>query len=262
MWICKQYIEKDEKGAYTNIRFPKGDKRMRIAICADEHVLVGNLRQALDISGVLPEDTEISEHDDGISLLSEHKKYPYDIVLLDIEMSGMIGLKTGHELRSMDKNVIILCVTSIESYAYESSRVEPFYYLMKPIDYSKVSEVLGKAIRKLKERNYVVDFSWKGKHYELKLSNIIYLENDWGNVKFITIDSRYMSADKLDEYDRILSPYGFLRCHRNYLINMSYIKSINTEEINTTFGHTVYMKKKKKQECLNAFNNYITKYKV
>jgi len=238
---------------------------MRIAICDDEPVFVESLRKLLEACDVFDEDVEVSEYTDGMSLLSGHTKCPYDIVLLDIEMESMTGLEAGQRLRSMDRNVLIIYITGFIKYALDSFRIEPFDYLLKPIDHAKMNDVLGRALKKLREKNYIVDFRRKDKHYALKVCDIVYLESRSRHITFYTHDRNGEDPKcigKLDEYERSLSPYGFLRCHQSYLINMSYIKCIDTKTITTTLGTTVDMSARKKQYCLNAFNEYITKYRV
>ena len=235
---------------------------MRIAICDDEAVLRESLRRALEAGDVLSEDTDVSEHSDGVSLLDAHTKSPYDIVLLDIEMDGMSGLEAGQRLRSMDRNVIIIYVTSFIKYALDSFKIEPFDYLLKPVDSDKINDVMSRAVKKYREQYFIVDFKWKDKHYALKVCDIVHLESDLRHITFVTEDNRYKCIGKLDEYERSLTPYGFLRCHQSYLMNMSFIKSINTQTITTSLGYTVPMSNRKKQYCLNAFNDYITKFRV
>jgi len=93
---------------------------MRIAICDDNVIHRDSLKSILTACSSLPEDTEIFEFSDGESLLDEHKREKHDVLFLDIEMEGMSGLETGHEIRSIDRNVIIIYLTSHEQYVFKS----------------------------------------------------------------------------------------------------------------------------------------------
>jgi len=235
---------------------------MRIAICDDEASLIEDLKKAVMASSAWDPDATVSGHADGESLLAEHERNPYDIVFLDIEMDGMTGLEAGHKMRSIDKNVIIIYVTSYIKYALDSFKIEPFDYLLKPVDSIKINDVMGRAAKKLREQRFVVDFRWRDKHYALRVFEIVHLESEHRHVTFVTKDNRYMCVGKLGDYERSLSPYGFLRCHQSYMVNMGYIKSINAKTITTSLDYKVLMSARKKQYCLNEFNKYITKHRI
>jgi len=235
---------------------------MRIAICDDEQIHRDNLKTVLAECTSMQEDAEIFEYPGGKSLIEEHRKNPHDILFLDIEMEGMTGLETGHEIRSKDRNVIIIYVTSHEKYVFKSFRIEPFDYILKPVDIEKVNDVLRRATAKYREQHHSIVITFKEQTYTLKVRDIIYLESNLRHIKFYTDNNMYMCLGKLDEYDKRLSQYGFLRCHQSFLINMGFIKSFNRDTVTTVNNVEISMSTRKKQDCLNAFNDYITRHMV
>ena len=137
-----------------------------------------------------------------------------------------------------------------------------FDYLMKPPNTTDINNLLKRAHSEYTEKRYIVNFKWQGLAYALEVSEIVYLEGYSRHVAFFTPDEKYKCVGKLDEYDMKLAPYGFLRCHQGFLVNMKYIKSIDKDRIKTTTGAFVEMSVRKRQECLQAFNNYLTRYRV
>ncbi|MCL2821449.1 MAG: LytTR family DNA-binding domain-containing protein [Oscillospiraceae bacterium] len=262
MWFNKHLIENDEKSSYTCNDELEGDKNLKIALCDDESIHRDTLKEALTVCGALPQETIITEFSNGKSLLEKHIECSHDIVFLDIEMEGLSGLETGQKLRDIDRNVIIIYLTSYKKYVFKSFKIEPFDYILKPINNSKICEVLTRAIKKHREQFYIVDFSWYDKSYTLKACDIVHIESDIRHVTFVTDNNKYKSVGKLDDYEKRLSPYGFLRCHQSFLINMNYVKSIESKSIITTLGGEIDMSARRKQDCLNAFNEFITRYKV
>jgi len=235
---------------------------MRIAICDDELFHREALKTALTGCVHLPEDASIIEYPGGRALINDHKKNPYNIIFLDIEMEDMSGLEAGQEIRRLDRNVIIIYLTGYDKYVFKSFRVEPFAYLIKPVDSSKIDDVMRRAVEKYKDLFYIVDFKWQDNSYALKVCDIVYLESRLRHVNFATENNVYKCVGKLVNFENRLLPYGFIRCHQSYLVNMSYIKCIEKDEITTTLGYSIDMSTRRKQECLNAFNNYITRYRV
>ena len=77
----------------------------------------------------------------------------------------------------------------------------------------------------------MVSFTFVGGKRTLKPENILYVQTDGHRNVFTVIEGNkktelklYM---KLDEIERILAPFGFVRCHRSLLVNMRYVKSIS-----------------------------------
>jgi len=262
MWFEKILLDKHEVSAYTLLGQPKGDNIMRIAICDDELTHRESLMAALADVETLSKDTVILDFSSGTVLLNSHMRCPFDIVFLDMEMDGMTGLETGQELRNVDRNVIIIYITGFEKYVFESFKIEPFDYILKPVGSVKIREVLCRALKKHREQYYIVDFKWHDKSYALRACDIVHVESNLRHLIFVTENNSYKSIGKLNDFEHRLSPYGFLRCHQSFLINMKYIKCIENRSIKTTLGNEIDMSSRRKQDCLNAFNEYITKYKV
>jgi len=258
----KIILETSDDTAYDYCGLSKGDDPVRIAICDDEEHIRKSLRDVINNYNSLPHDTQIKEFSDGEALIIGHKEYPFDIIFLDIQMEGMSGIYTGHEIRSIDKSVIIIFLTSHQQYVYQSFIIEPFDYIVKPVDDDTINNVLSRALKKYNDQHYIVKVKWKDTTHAIDVSKIVYLEGRRRHVVFVTKDSTHECVGKLDEYERQLAPYGFLRCHIGFLVNMNYIKSIGNNSISTIYNHELLMSARKRQDCLKAFNLFLTKYVV
>lgn len=262
VWIGKKHLEKKEKSTYNLDNQTRGVNYMRIAICDDEPIHREDVKKVLSTCEVLPKNNVLSEYPNGLDLLEEHAKNPFDIVFLDIEMEGLSGLETGQKIRNIGRNVIIIFLTSYKDYVFNSFRIEPFDYILKPITVEKIINVLKRAVNKYNEQHYLIPISFKDNTYTLEVREIVYIESDLRHVIFYTENNRYMCIGKLNEYDYRLSSYGFYRCHQSYLINMNFIKSIDDKKIEMTTGSEINMSVRRKQDCLNAYSEYLARYRV
>ena len=77
------------------------------------------------------------------------KKYPVDLVLLDMKMSGMDGLETLTLLKRECPQVIILIMTAYEELEIlkEASRRGAAGYISKPFDIEDLKEVIAGELR-------------------------------------------------------------------------------------------------------------------
>ena len=235
---------------------------MRIAICDDEKAVRNQLQQTINLCDYIKNDTVITEFSSGEELVDAFAKKAFDIVFLDMHMYGMSGLEAAQTLRNADRNVITIFLTSHQQYVFESFKIEVFDYIMKPVNVEVINDVLSRAVKKYRVQHHIIECKTRDETHALTVNEIIYIEGYRRHVVFFTKDVEYECIGKLNEYEEQLVPYGFLRCHQGFLINMNYIKSIEINCIITVNNQRIDMSARKRQECLEAFNTFLTKYRV
>ncbi|MBX7055769.1 MAG: sigma-54 dependent transcriptional regulator [Pyrinomonadaceae bacterium] len=75
----------------------------------------------------------------------------FDLVLTDLQMTGMSGLDLLRELTNFDKSIIVILLTAhgtVDS-AVDALRLGAFEYLQKPYDSEKLLETVSRALKKL-----------------------------------------------------------------------------------------------------------------
>lgn len=116
---------------------------MRIAVCDDNteflNRAVDMVKKWSDLSGT---PVEIYSFDNGDSLLAKNASVRMDVVFLDIIMPLQTGMDAARELRRSDNAVKIIFLTSSPEFALESYEVKAQCYLLKPVSYEKIKEVL------------------------------------------------------------------------------------------------------------------------
>jgi len=237
---------------------------VKIAICDDESLFRSRLSKSIDLFEILSCDKSVDEFSNGQLLIDGHEKDPFDVIFLDIEMDGISGLEAGKKIRSADKKVLIILVTSHAHYMKQSFKIEPFDYITKPYEDKEIHDVLGRALRKYSDQNKKIELKWKGNTHVLNVGNIVYINIEERYLLFVTKSkaSIVKCTGQLDHYDRLLTPHGFFRCHKSYLINMEFVSAIKGKTIIMANGDILSISTRKKREFLSAYNEFATKYKV
>lgn len=109
---------------------------LKIAICDDDVKMTGVLDTVLEEiakRNFVKIDTEVFLDGGELEKAVEEKMY-FDIIFLDIEMGDEDGITAARKIRETDRNVLIIYVTSHESYMQESFSVRPFRFVVKPIE--------------------------------------------------------------------------------------------------------------------------------
>lgn len=87
------------------------------------------------------------------------EEQPCDILISDIQMPGMSGLKLSEQLRSLFPEMRVLFLTGYDdfSFAYEAFRQNPEHYLLKTEGDEAILAAVGEAIERFWEHRLMVD---------------------------------------------------------------------------------------------------------
>lgn len=121
-------------------------------------------------------DTEPDLYPDGDSFIEAFEKNKYDIIFLDIFMSGMTGMDAARTVRETDKDVRIIFTTTSLDHAVDGYDVSASYYLVKPFSYEKFSAAMAKCIDMITEKNRRITVPVKDGERTIELHKIIYTE--------------------------------------------------------------------------------------
>lgn len=121
---------------------------LRIAICDDDKILVTQIEEMLNrYLDKKMIDRYIDIFYDGASLERIYEKGDrFDIIYLDIEMSGKNGIEAAKSIRKLDRDVLLIYVSSYETYFMQLFEVEPFRFIKKPIKETEFEEVIDLAL--------------------------------------------------------------------------------------------------------------------
>ena len=198
----------------------------RIALCDDDMVFAAQFKQQLQAFFknymIVYEFTSFNSVE---LLMKADEKQPFDIMFLDILMDGENGIEFAKKLRSKNRNVNIIFVSSCRDYAIDSFDVLPLYYLLKPIDPDKLKTAL---LRALSTRNYTVSFTTPHNTLVLDTDKVYYIEVFNHTIVIHKTDGTIEKINgNLCDLEDKFPPLVFARIHRSYLVNIKYIEGIH-----------------------------------
>lgn len=116
---------------------------MNIAICDD--FAYDRTSLAKHVTSYL-ENTVIWEYEDGLQLVEAHKQVQFDLILLDMLMPIISGIKTAEQIRQFDNKTPIVFVTTTKEFAVQSYHVLAFDYILKPVTDSDISRCFSRFL--------------------------------------------------------------------------------------------------------------------
>lgn len=233
---------------------------IKIAICDDEQLYRDEIKSML-IEHKDAQYFAVEVFCNGKDLLNSSTNY--DFIFLDIELQDSVGLDIAKEIRKTNKDVIIFFITSYTQYISEAFRTVPFQYLIKPIDKVMFNEEVDRAMKHFLAIKNSLSISWNNEEMILSIKNIVYVEHYSRKVKFKMINGdEYFSGGKLNDYEKKLMPYYFVRIHNSFLLNLRYLKHIKTYTAIISNGEELPISKKYIKELRMKFAEKLTGVKI
>ena len=194
---------------------------------------------------------EIDKYDLGIQLIDELLTNPnkYDIIFLDIEMPEMDGMKVGHRIREINKDVIIIFVTGFKAFALNAFEIRAFDYLLKPIKYTKLEATIMDAINKVEmhkskdENSNALIFSYNKKMYRIDINEIIYIEKESNKSRIVCEDNIYEIYESLKKINQRIDKKTFMQPHQGFIIHSKKIKNYENQRIEMVSGDFIPVSK-------------------
>ena len=198
------------------------------------------------------------------------KKEKPDLVFLDIEMPNHAGYELVRFFEEI--NFKIIFVTAYDQYAVRAFEIAAIDYLLKPIDISRLQKAVSRAVenKNLEHqsdqlsllssslenkqlKNIII--SDRGQQNILSIENIIAIEAQESYCIVHTVDKKYTISKNLKHFETILESLPlFLRVHKSWIVNKSFIKHYSKSEltIQLSNGLTAKLSKYKKAEFESA----------
>lgn len=233
--------------------------KLNIAICEDQSAEAEALRQLL--LELYPA-CEVWLFDSGEGLLKSSELRRLHLIFLDIFLLGeMNGIETAERIRAAVQDVAIVFTTASKDYALDGFRLDAMQYLIKPVQRQAVQKVVleclsqrrGKAaVRvKLPVRSAGLEVS-----REVALDQIMYAEV-YGYHSYVHLTNEILEVRMaLDELASLLRGSEFLRCHRAYIVNLAYVRSID-RDFKMKNGEVVYIRRGDVKKCAVAYKEFL-----
>jgi DNA-binding LytR/AlgR family response regulator len=186
-----------------------------------------------------------------------------DVLLLDVEMSGMSGLDL---LKAMDHTPHCIFITSTRDYAVEAFNYNAVDFLLKPFDYPRFAKAITRARERLwpsgsrqddHQHDILTDAVFvrhNSKYVKIPMDSIVWIEavGDYANIN--TETRRYTIHTTMKTLEGKLPMKEFMRVHRSYIVRLDSIQEIDENALTIRTGKSVPVGKSYRSKLLQVLN--------
>ena len=155
-----------------------------------------------------------------------------DLLFLDIELVTTSGIEVGRYIRKEFENheINIAYISSKSSYAMELFKIRPIDFLIKPIKYEDVAQIIDEAFKISRRKNLIFEYHAKGIYGKVKYNDIICFSSDNKKINIIVTDSVISFNGRLKELLPTL-PNNFIQIHQSYIINLDHLSECTYDTV-------------------------------
>lgn len=200
----------------------------------------------------------LRSYENGRELL-EHYTDDVDLVLLDIDMPVLDGLATAHAIRKLDTTVSICFMTNYGQLAPEGYAVDAMGFLIKPITYRSLYQMLKRAVeRSARRRTHLIPVKQAKQTIFVDANEIAYVETERKKTVIHTTRGPLPCSESMKAIEEKLAGHSFFRIHNAYLVSLAHIQTITPTDALVS-DQTLPVSKHRKQDFLAALTNYVGK---
>ncbi|MGA2010439.1 MAG: LytTR family DNA-binding domain-containing protein [Solirubrobacteraceae bacterium] len=212
--------------------------QLTILAVDDEHSQLEDLARLLRGS---PSVRAVECARDGHDALRKASTRAFDAIFLDVRMPDLDGLELARVLRRFAAPPQLVFVSAYDSAAVDAFELHALDYLRKPVGRRRVEEAIERVSSAIDAASpgtgparpahpasvapddhemIAVANVHGGSTRLLSRSAIQYVQSYGDFVRIVTADGRYLLRCTLAEIERRWEPFGFVRVHRQYVVNL------------------------------------------
>ncbi len=227
---------------------------MRIALCDSDIECIRKHKQMIyKYANNHRMEIVVDEYRSGTELLACRRSYA--LVILEYRTNTLNGLETAALLRKSNNSCKIVFLSAYTGFIFESFKVNPYRFLVKPID----EKILFKLLDDFFETRADDRPLWIKDGDDtvcLNTNDIFYLEADNKHciigLRNKKIHCRKTMAHVYDE----LPKNHFCKINRAYVVNFKYISEYNSDEIRLDNGTGLHISRSYYKSFKNEFRSF------
>ena len=231
---------------------------LKVAVVDDDKTALliskGAIEQFLQDNNVA---FSIDAFSNSLAFISKAEEEHYTLVFLDIDIDEINGIELGKKVKDINPQIDIIYLSQREDLVFDTLFLHPFGFIRKSKliqDFPSVLQLYLDTHQTMNENTSQLVVSSKSGVINIKVDDIMYIE---GNKNYQTIYAKDGSTLEvrlsMGDLEKQLTPKGFIRIHKGYLVNYIYIRKIVKNDVLITNNKILPLAGKRKDEIMEQY---------
>ncbi|MBQ4915111.1 response regulator transcription factor [Maribacter sp. MMG018] len=173
--------------------------------------------------------TLVGQAENPLEALQLMREHTVNLLFLDIQMPEIKGTEFAKMVGSDTK---IIFTTAYSEYALQGYELNAVDYLLKPITFERFLTAVNKVkTNQIIEKSEAITIKSGYDLYKVQYGDIIYVVSDSEYVTYHTVDKKIISNQRLKTVEQELPSSLFIRVHRSYVVNRSYVTGLKGRDL-------------------------------
>lgn len=163
----------------------------------------------------------------GDEFIASLTQINYNIMFMDIYMSGMNGIETATQMRKTDMNCVLIFLTYSTDHMPEAFPCHAFDYIVKPLKTERLYKTLSEAVMILPDKLPYINLTLGKRTIPVLFDDIYYVTSDSNYCIVCTSNEDYRCRISFSEVmDTLLEDSRFCTINRGVIINFDYVNEM------------------------------------
>ena len=170
--------------------------------------------------------------------------HSFDLVFMDVEIIKYNGISICNQIRQLNKDIIIIFISSYTTYVFNSFTASPFSYILKKdLKINGISEI-DRCLQFYIDKNKIIKISSFGIEYFLTQKDIKVISKIGDKCIFHYNNKQFESRMNLKDIFLNLSSF-FVQINKSDIVNFNFVSDICKDEITLNTQEKYYISRRK-----------------
>lgn len=196
---------------------------------------------------------EVSYYDSGEKLINSSKSgVHYRLIFMGTCLRDMSGYDAAKRIEKINPDVDIIYVSPEKTVSKEYG-VKNSDYFVKPVSLLKIRGVLSRRLsERFRVHNGFLNVCFQRSIKHIPLHRVYYFERCSRRLTARVRGSDVPFYGNLEDIEKSLADYGFIRCHQSFLVNTDMVRKLDGNKLFISGGGEVAVSRSYYNEVCNA----------
>lgn len=238
------------------------EELFKVAVCDDEKIVLDEqcemLSKTLSAKNL---NYSLSVFESPVELMGSEECF--DLVILDVEMGDINGIKVAEKLKSRNEDCAIFFVTNYETYMDDALNKHALRFWTKPINPTRLSYGIDSVLNEIDKRKQFIIATKGSDEIKIMMKNIIYIYVVAKKVYIVTTKGEIAVNNTFESIRKQLDKSeDFFETHRGYCVNFKYVKRYEKDKVHCSHEgvyYEVYLSRRKQSAFGRSFTDWMVK---